>query len=103
MGSRYLVGAFVLRDTHALAHLSLIAPKRRGPFDAEDVALLERLAPHLRRSLELHRRIVDIGVDRSAATEALDRVDVGVVVVDRRGHIRLTNRAAEAIFGARTA
>ena len=101
MGSRYLVGAFVSRDANALAHLSLIAPKRRGPFGHDDVTLLRKLTPHLRRALELHRRIADLAADRRLAMEALDRVDVGLVVVDRRSRVLLTNRAAEAIFVAR--
>jgi len=101
MDKRYLLGTFPFRNTAAFAHLSLLRPKRLGPFDNSEVGLLATLVPHLQRALQLHKRIVDLERCRDAAGEALDRAPFGIVLVDAKCDVLLTNRAADEIFAAR--
>ncbi len=101
MDKRYLLGTFPFRNTVTFAHLSLLRPKRRGPFDNTESILLEALVPHLQRALQLHHRIIELENCRDAAGEALDRAPFGIVLVDAKCTVLLANRAADEIFAAR--
>jgi DNA-binding CsgD family transcriptional regulator len=68
-----------------------------GPceFEAEHLKLYEALAPHLRRAVQLNRRLQMLAAERRWSLEALDRLTQGVLVVDAEARILLANRAAE--------
>lgn len=101
MDKRYLLGTFPFRNQATFAHLSLLRPKRNGPFRNTESLLLQALVPHLQRALQLHRRIVELERCRDATGEALDRAPFGVALIDAKGIVLLTNRAADEIFSAR--
>jgi len=67
------------------------------PFTSEDLALGNLLAPHLVRAFEIHRRFAEIRNERSALAEVLDRLPVGVVLIDALRKPVVVNRYAEQI------
>lgn len=71
---------------------------RAGDFEQEHVRTLGLLLPHLGRAMRVHVRLEDARVRADSAAEALDRLAFGVVLVDRRAHVILANRAAEAML-----
>lgn len=71
------------------------------PIDASDVALCETLAPHLRRARYLSRRFGSVVRERLAFTEVINRLPVGIVLINRRGVPVITNRCADSILGQR--
>src|SRR5262245_15599707 len=92
----HLTGSLLLREPDAISQLSILRPRRRGPFVSE-VSLLRRLAPHLRRAFRIHQNLSDLAADRAAISAAMDLVPLAVVVFGRRtgGPLRVNRRAFE--------
>ncbi len=67
------------------------------PFTSEDLALGNLLAPHLVRAFEIHRRFGEIRNERGALAEVIDRLPVGVVLIDALRRPVVVNRYAEQI------
>ncbi len=70
---------------------------RFGPAEAADLA---RLAPHLRRAVEVHRRLSSARAAPAAGPLAgvLDSLAEGVALLDARGALIWANRPAEALL-----
>lgn len=67
-------------------------------FDAEDVALLEKLYPVLRRVIELRRHIGRVTIQRDEARGALDRIAMGIAILDQDMRIAYANEGADEIL-----
>lgn len=65
---------------------------------AENLSLLSSLLPSLAKVVELNRFFHILQAKYRAALAALDRVKIGVCVVEPRGHIVVANNEAERIF-----
>ena len=79
--------------------LSLCRPRSSNRFDADDRAVLARLAPHVAGALALSRRL-SIGEQREAGlARVLDRLEAGVIVIDAFGRPVMLNAPAERIIG----
>ncbi len=81
--------------------VSLNRPFRQGPYGETEQRLLTALAPHLRRSVQLGFRVDAYKALQHQAYESLDRLAIGVVLLDRRGKIVFANAAALALDDAR--
>ena len=68
--------------------------------EPEQMELLQRLAPHLRRALRMRGQVERLAAEREAAAQLLERVPVGTILVDARRRIIRTNHRADAILGA---
>jgi DNA-binding CsgD family transcriptional regulator/PAS domain-containing protein len=80
--------------------LGLLKPERT-PEHADEQRLTRRLAPLLQRSLALVAWAGDLENQRGALAEALDTASSAVFFLDRKGHVRFCNGAAERIARAR--
>ena len=58
----------------AVANVCVLRSAREGEFGAEEVELLSRLAPHLRRAVAVHARLAEAEGDRRALAGALERL-----------------------------
>ena len=91
------MASIVARDDFR-AVLNIVRSPRQGAFDAEHLRLFARLMPHLRRALTLGFRIDGYKALQRAQRDALDRLAVGIVVVDRAARPLLANAAARALI-----
>jgi DNA-binding CsgD family transcriptional regulator/PAS domain-containing protein len=64
----------------------------------EDLRLGNLLVPHLARAFEIHNRVGEIQRGREALTEVVDRLPLGVILIDSRHQPVITNRAARQIL-----
>ena len=98
--------------TQCLAGILEISPRlisnisvnrsERGPrFDTADVELLDALMPSLRRALALHGRLSGAELMAVHASEVLERLPHGVILVSATGAVIWTNRAADAVLRAK--
>ncbi|HEV7265101.1 MAG TPA: helix-turn-helix transcriptional regulator [Falsiroseomonas sp.] len=78
--------------------LFLFRGPRRGQFGSGEAQVLASLAPHLRRALELQRRLSGLEVRQGGAAAALDRLGQAALLVTADARVLLANRAAEAIL-----
>lgn len=72
--------------------------RRQEAFDAEDVALLQRLAPLLRSIALLSAEIGHVRLQRDEARDALDAVALAVILLDGDLRVAYANAEAEAIL-----
>jgi DNA-binding CsgD family transcriptional regulator len=63
--------------------LTVCRPVTAENFDHTQVATLRALTPHLTTALALQQRLQAVDGERAALTQVLDRLDAGVVFVDR--------------------
>lgn len=88
---------FRTRDTYSFA-VACRAP-RKGAFGQANLTALQLLLPHLRNALRLGQRLRRAESDAWHRDTALDRLDIGVVVLDRRRRPLLVNARARALAG----
>lgn len=72
--------------------------RRQEGFDAEDIALLDKLYPVLRRVIELRRHIGRVIIQRDEARSALDRIAMGIAILDQDMRITYANEGADEIL-----
>ncbi|HZH45531.1 MAG TPA: hypothetical protein VEY31_02745, partial [Roseococcus sp.] len=77
----------------AVANVCVLRSAREGGFGAEQVELLSRLAPHLRRAVAVHTRLAEAEGDRRALAGALERLPRAAFLVDSAAAVRLANTA----------
>lgn len=70
----------------------------KGPFGADQIALLRLLLPHLQRAMRIHRRMAVLEANQRGSLDALDLMSVGIVLLSRRGRILYSNRLALQIL-----
>jgi DNA-binding CsgD family transcriptional regulator/PAS domain-containing protein len=83
-------------------HLSGLALYRREgarAFCAADFALCDRLVPHLARAYAIHCELRGSLRERAALAAVLDRLPIGVVLLDARQRAVMVNRSAQRIAG----
>ena len=85
----------------ALSGFSVNGSDTRQTFGGADVALLDALMPHLRRALQLHRRIAVSEALSADLAEALDASPRGTFLVGATGKVIWMNRAAERLTARR--
>jgi DNA-binding CsgD family transcriptional regulator len=71
--------------------------ERQGPFEPDTLRLFTQLYPHLRRSLLLGFRLDGYKALQRAEYQALDRLSVGIALLDRTGRAVFVNAAASAM------
>src|SRR5581483_2947036 len=72
-------------------------PPGSEPFDQGAIELLNIIAPHVRRAVQFHWRIHDLEHRQAANTQVLERLAVGVALVDETCRVTYLNPAAQAI------
>lgn len=81
--------------------ISINGTERRGAFGAAESALLNALMPHLRRALQLHRRLVSAETISHDLAGAIDRARHAVLLVTAAGRVTFMNSAAERLVATR--
>lgn len=94
----YTAITLLARTEGLVAPIAFIKPRTAGGFDPEQLTLLERLVPHLRRSLHLQMRLMQMTARQCALELALDRLAFGVIAIGTSGRAAMVNKAAEAIL-----
>jgi DNA-binding CsgD family transcriptional regulator len=71
--------------------------ERQGPFEADALRFFSILLPHLRRSLLLGFRLEGYKALQRAEFQSLDRLSVGIILLDRAAKVVFANAAAGAM------
>ncbi|MDJ0945176.1 MAG: helix-turn-helix transcriptional regulator [Kiloniellales bacterium] len=79
-------------------HLTVARPASGTPYCEAEREVCQQVVEHLRNALHLKREADQHQVVERGAMEALNRLAVGVAMVDSRGEICATNTAAESML-----
>jgi DNA-binding CsgD family transcriptional regulator/GAF domain-containing protein len=99
-GLRHSLGQTTLRADGLVAAYSVYREPQAGPFDAEDAELMRAVAPHFARAVQLRDVFAVLRTERDAATQALERLSVGMVLFDPGGRMLAANAIAQRIADA---
>lgn len=71
------------------------------PFDDNDKALFQIVLPHLKQSMRLCSHMEQVNVERRLLAGAVERMQVGTVILDEKGRLLSVNGEAKAILDAK--
>ncbi|MBP8169503.1 MAG: hypothetical protein KAX99_07535 [Azonexus sp.] len=77
-----------------MLYLGLSRGQHAGPYDEATLKFIRDLLPHLRRSVQIQRLIGSAADAQRLSEAALDRLRIGVVLMDSARCIRFANTAA---------
>lgn len=90
----HALGSPLGRERDFLLYLGLSRGKRAGPYDEATLDFIRSLLPHMLRTVQL-QRLIGEGADAQRLSEAaLDRLRIGVVLMDAFQYVRFANTAA---------
>jgi DNA-binding CsgD family transcriptional regulator/PAS domain-containing protein len=78
--------------------LSVCRGEHAPDFDAADIAMLNRIVPHVARALQVKLRLNTADARVAAALGAFDQIDAGVAIVDRELRPIAINQRLEKIL-----
>jgi len=96
---RYIIGADIRIEGGGECRLRITRSSKGREFTAEDKAFCGQLLPHLRRSVKLRSRVDGIESERRLYAVAMDRMQIGTVVLNELGMVVRSNGVAESILG----
>jgi len=91
----YFLGGVITSDATSNAVLSLARSRKSGAFTSSELDMLTHLIPHFQRAARLSGAFARL---RQARDEVLDRLPMGIIVLDEECKVEFLNRAAEAIL-----
>jgi DNA-binding CsgD family transcriptional regulator/PAS domain-containing protein len=97
LGIYHMVGAVFPAGHNRVGVLGIHRPHRAGYYSDADRQGVEILLPHLQRALQLGRRLAGTSLAQASSFDALESLDIGVLVVDRSRRIVHANALAEDI------
>ncbi|HLH87892.1 MAG TPA: hypothetical protein VKX28_05490 [Xanthobacteraceae bacterium] len=97
IGLRCFVGAVVASSEEEFAGFCIHHAPKQGHVDRAEIALMKRLAPHLRQAFDVARRLETAGELRQSLERALDWLADGVLLMRHDGAVLYANEAMQAI------
>lgn len=86
-------------DTPA-THMTFTRHPQQRSFEADKLVLIQQLAPHVRRALNMHWRLVQIQLREAIHASALDQLGYGLILLGPDGAVAYLNEAAERMIRA---
>jgi DNA-binding CsgD family transcriptional regulator len=90
--------AVMRSDSNAISALTLLRSRHRGPFGNDHIKLLNALLPHLQKSLDLHRRMIELRLSNEKLEQALAITPIALVLVDATSKILFATHNAERML-----
>ena len=95
---RYIIGADIRTENGAECRLRITRPPDGEDFSEADKAFCRTLLPHFKRSVRLRSRVEGIESERRLYAVAMDRMQIGTVVLNEHGAIVRSNTVADSIL-----
>ena len=92
------IGGVIQRSSGSLTVVTVLRAERAGLVTEAEKQVFARLLPHVRRAIDIHRRLYGVRLQRDGALQALDALHIGMVLTDRAGRPIFANRVAEEIL-----
>lgn len=96
------VSASVVDETDATRFTLHLFRERAGePFNAEEASLCEILAGHIVRGLNISNQMGTSEIERGLYSAVMDRLSVGVVILDQQSRVVKSSGKADEVLAAR--
>jgi DNA-binding CsgD family transcriptional regulator len=89
------------RDAHRASSLIRVFQRIDARPGKGAIGLLRELMPHLRRALRTDFGNARLAAERDALAAAMNQLSLGVIVIDRRHRVHVTNRCADRLLARR--
>jgi len=93
-----ILGVDTLEPDGMLARLRLSRRRSEPPFSNHDRALLEFLAPHLQRAIQIYARLNRTKSERDLYAGAVDQLSVATIILDEQARLLNTNAIAQVML-----
>ena len=90
----HVVGTTWLVEPGVIGAIGVHRDWKAEAFDLADKNGIKTLLPHLQRAMQIRRRLAAARMERDAALEGLERLDLATLVVRESGLISFANRRA---------
>jgi len=90
------IGTYPVNDEEYVGSIAVFRQNDR-PYETEQIAFFERVAPHLTRSLAIGNRLRATEREADALQDVIDAFTTGVFVLDQKLHVRRMNSMASAM------
>lgn len=94
----HIGGAFLFRDENRAAAVAIQRGRAQGPWSDEELALVDLLVPHFQRAFRIHKEFTRHRLQEHAYLTALDRLVIGLVLLDESGKIIYKNPMAQRVL-----
>lgn len=91
----HVLGSLVAIADDVLCQVGVHRPRNAAAFDQADKRTMLILLPHVARALQLHRRFGISEGERAVSLDILDRLAIGVLIVDASARVLFANAVAE--------
>ncbi|WP_018410792.1 helix-turn-helix transcriptional regulator [Methyloversatilis thermotolerans] len=98
----HMLGAVFQAADGVIGVLGIHRAREAGAYSEVERSKVALLLPHLQRALRLGRRLSALSQAHTAALQALDRVDTGVIVVDARCRVMMSSAMADTLLRGNT-
>jgi DNA-binding CsgD family transcriptional regulator len=95
-----IAGAAALKTSDVYSSLWMVRSHGKTDFSCRDLHVFGELLPHVGRAMTVHHRVTRAELEATMATGAIDRMAVGVVLLDATGMAVIVNREAQRLFAA---
>ena len=94
----YSFNSVLRREGREQIMLTVNRSRRLDDFARDEIALTERLLPHLQRAVRMHRCLAGAQLERGALLRGLEGLGVGVVLATAEGALLFANGVAELVL-----
>ncbi len=84
-------------DGAEISIFNVLRSRRSPAFGKRDQIFCQRLMPHLQRAVEIHREFIELAGAADSAVEVVDRLALGVMLLESRGRVVFQNLTARDI------
>lgn len=95
LGYLYADGVVDIPALHLFRH------RGRRPYSASERRALTLLLPHIRQAISARFELAAVREEKQALEDVIDRLTIGIILIDARGRIAEANRAALEVLRTR--
>ncbi len=94
----HIGGAHFFRDGNRAAAIAIQRGQAQDPWSDEELALVDVLVPHFQRAFRIHKEFTRLRLQEQAYLSALDRLVIGLVLLDDAAKIVYANPMAKRVL-----
>ncbi len=100
LDNHYAMGITLARDKQHHLMFALQRTYKQGDYTPTDLKLINMVAPHMTRAINIHRHMLAITTQQQWALSALNTLKIGVILLDDQGKPGFINQKADFLLSS---